>query len=131
MASEPRADPAGPTHAIVMATPDGIIRHWDAGGEELFGHASEAAIGRSLDLIVPPGFRERHWAAFREAVTTGVCKLDRAATNLPVLCRDGAVRAFPGRFVFLQGPRGEVVGAAALYSRPAGGEVPFGPIVPL
>jgi len=119
------------THAIVMADPDGRIQHWNAGAEQLFGHAAEDALGRSLDLIVPPELRERHWAGFRAAIASGVSKLDRAATNLPALCKDGTIRAFPARFVLLQGARGEVVGFAALYSPPSGTEVPFGPIVPL
>jgi len=119
------------THAIVMAGPDGVIQYWDAGAERLFGYSTEEAVGQSLDLIVPPEYRERHWAGFRKAVATGVCKLDRATTNVPVLCKGGAIQAFPGRFVFLQGARDDVVGVAALYSQPAGSEVPFGSIVPL
>jgi len=119
------------THGIVMASPNGVIQHWDAGAEQLFGYSSEEALGQSLDLIVPAEFRERHWAGFRNAVTTGTCKLDRAATNIPVHCKDGTIRSFPSRFVFLQGARNEVLGVAALYSQPAGSESPFGPIVPL
>ena len=80
---------------------------------------------------MPPEFRERHWSGFRDAVATGVCKLDRATTNVPVLCKDGTIQPFPGRFVFLQGARSDVVGVAALFSERAGSEEPFGPIVPL
>jgi hypothetical protein len=90
-----------------------------------------ARSARSLDLIVPPEFRERHWAGFRSAVATGICKLDRATTNVPVRCKNGTTQPFPGRFVFLQSARGEVVGVVALYSERAGEEAPFGPIVPL
>jgi PAS domain S-box-containing protein len=119
------------THAVVMASPHGHIQHWDAGAEQLFGYSAVEALGQSLDLIVPAEFRERHWAGLRNAAATGVCKLDRAATNIPVRCKGGTIRAFPVRFVFLQGARNEVVGFAALYSQPAGSEVPFGPIVSL
>jgi PAS domain S-box-containing protein len=118
-------------HAIVMADPEGVIQHWDAGAEALFGYSPAEAIGQSLDLIVPPELRDRHWAGFRNAVSTGTCKLDRATTNVPVRCKDGTIRPFPGRFVFLQGARNDVVGVAALYSERAGSEAPFGKIVPL
>jgi PAS domain S-box-containing protein len=118
------------THAIVMADPDGTISHWDAGAEQLFGYAVAEALGQSLDLIVPPEFRERHWAGFRKAVATGTCRLHGAVTNIPVRCKNGEVRPFPGRFVFLQGARDDVIGFAALYSEPTGSEAPFGPIVP-
>jgi PAS domain S-box-containing protein len=119
------------THALVLADPDGHITHWDAGAECFFGYSPDEAISQSLDLIVPPEFRERHWAGFHKAVATGICNLDRATTNVPVRCKDGTTLPFPGRFVFLQGPRGEVLGVAALYSERAGSESPFGPIVPL
>jgi len=119
------------THTVLVASPDGFIQHWDAAAEQLFGYSSEEALGQSLDLIVPEEFRLRHWAGFRDAVATGVCKLDRAATNVPVRCKDGTIRAFPARFVFLQGARDDVVGVAALYSQREGSEVPFGPILPL
>ena len=119
------------THAIVLADPDGVIQHWDAGAEKLFGYSPEEAISQSLDLIVPPEFRDRHWAGFRNAISTGTCKLDRAATNIPVRCKDGAIQPFPGRFVFLQGARNDVVGVVALYSERMGSEAPFGAIIPL
>ena len=102
------------THAVVVADPDGVIRYWSAGAEQLFGYSAGEVVGESLDLIVPPEFRERHWSGFRDAVATGVCKLDRATTNVPVLCKDGTIQPFPGRFVFLQGARSDVVGVAAL-----------------
>jgi PAS domain S-box-containing protein len=119
------------TYAIVLADFNGLIQHWNSGAEELLGYSSEEALGQSLDLIVPPEFRERHWAGFRNAVATKTCKLDRGTTNVPVRCKDGSTKPFPGRFVFLQDPRGDVVGFAGLFSEPAGSEEPFGPIVPL
>jgi PAS domain S-box-containing protein len=117
-----------PQHAIVMAEPGGTIVHWNAGAEEFFGFNASDAIGQSLDLIVPEEYRARHWAAFHRVMATGECRLDRAVTNLPVKCADGAVRVFPGRFIFLSGARDETVGVMGLYSAPAGSEEPFGPI---
>jgi PAS domain S-box-containing protein len=119
------------THAVVMADPEGIVRHWSPGARTLFGYEPEEAVGRTLDVIVPPEFREKHWAGLRQAAATGQMKLDGATSSVPVLCRDGQVRAFPGRFLFLQGARGDVIGFAALFSERAGGEEPFGPILPL
>lgn len=112
-----------------MADPQGVICHWSAGATEMFGYLAEEAVGRSLDLIVPEEYRERHWAGFRRTVKTGICKLDRATTNIPVRHKSGSVEAYPGRFVFLQGPRGEVVGILGIYARREGSEVAFGPVV--
>jgi hypothetical protein len=80
---------------------------------------------------VPPDYRDRHWAGFRKAMATAECKSDGAATNLPVTCKDGTVRAFPARFVFLRDARGRPAGAMGVYATPAGGEQAFGPILPL
>jgi PAS domain S-box-containing protein len=118
-------------HAIVIAEPGGTIAHWNEGAEEFFGFSAIDAIGQSLDLIVPAQYRDRHWEGFRRVMATGRCDLDRAMTNIPVTCADGVVRVFPGRFVFLAGPRDEVVGVLALYSAPSGAEEPFGPVQPL
>ena len=40
-------------HAIVVADADGTITWWNPGAEVLFGHSAAAALGQSLDLIVP------------------------------------------------------------------------------
>jgi PAS domain S-box-containing protein len=45
---------AGNRHsAIVYARADGGIGFWNAGAEALFGHSSEEAVGKRVDLIVP------------------------------------------------------------------------------
>ena len=116
-------------YAIVISDTQGLIRHWDDGAEHFFGYSATEAEGRPLDLIVPPEYRQRHWAGFRKAMSTGECASDRAATNLPVLCKDGTVRVFPARFMFLQDARNRAVGAMGIYSAPMGSEQPFGPII--
>lgn len=113
-----------------MADTTGRITAWSAGAERLFGHSAVDAVGASLDLIVPPDQREAHWLGFRRAMASAVCKLDRAATNLPVLHADGDVRLFPGRFVFLADARDLPVGAIAIYADPAGGEEAWGAVLP-
>jgi PAS domain S-box-containing protein len=41
--------------AIVSKTLDGTILSWNGGAERLFGWAAEEAIGRPIQLIIPPG----------------------------------------------------------------------------
>lgn len=117
--------------ALVRSDRDGRIVEWDAGAEEFFGYSREEALGQSLDLIVPEEYRERHWAGFKKAIASGICRMDRATTNVPVMCKDGRIRAFPGRFVFLEDARSRVVGVIGLYARRAGSEEAFGPILSL
>lgn len=111
----------------VMADITGGITHWTPGAERVFGWTAAQAVGASLDLIVPPEHRERHWAAFRQVVETGEGHLDRTTNNLPVVCADGEVRAVPGRVVLLHDPHGRFVGALGVYAEPRGDEQPFTP----
>lgn len=67
--------------AMVLASPDGIMRVWNAAAERIFGHPASEAIGQSLDLIVPESFRERHWAGFHRALAEGETKY--AGQSLP------------------------------------------------
>ena len=60
--------------AVIYADADGVIRTWNAAATRIFGHAAEAAIGQSLDIIIPEDFRERHWAGWERAASDGVTK---------------------------------------------------------
>ena len=43
----------------------GRIVLWNPAAERLFGFTEAEAVGRSLDLIIPERFRERHWTGYR------------------------------------------------------------------
>jgi PAS domain S-box-containing protein len=40
--------------AIISKTLDGVIQSWNAGAERLYGYSSAEALGRSINLIIPP-----------------------------------------------------------------------------
>ena len=104
------------TRAILLVDDRGVIQTWNAGAEALFGHSAAAAIGQTLDLIVPEPYRERHWTGFRAAVANGKPQYENAAANIPVLRRDGSVVRFPGRLIFLRDALDRVVGAMAIFA---------------
>jgi PAS domain S-box-containing protein len=54
--------------AVIYARADGGIGFWNAGAECLFGHSSEEALGKRVDLIVPEEYRAMHWAGFARAI---------------------------------------------------------------
>jgi PAS domain S-box-containing protein len=120
--------PDNDVRAVVVADTDGVIVSWNNGAEDLFGHSAADAIGQSLDLIVPDDFRERHWAGFHQAMSTGKPKLDRPAARLPGKCAGGAVDVFPARLVFLTDAHDRAAGALAIFERPDGVTQPFSPI---
>jgi PAS domain S-box-containing protein len=57
--------------AVIIVDGQGRICYWNAGAERIFGFTSDAAMGESLDIIVPERLRERHWTGFNRAVETG------------------------------------------------------------
>jgi PAS domain S-box-containing protein len=119
--AEVPSSPPGMT-ALVVADADGVIRYWNGGAEALTGHPATAAVGSSLDLIVPPDYRERHWAGFRAAMASGNARFEGAAANIPIVCADGIIRRWPGRFTLIRDARGTPAGAAAVLVTSADGD---------
>jgi PAS domain S-box-containing protein len=78
--------------AIVAADKDGIIRFWNPGAERIFGHASGAAIGQSLDIIIPERLRKRHWDGYRHVINGGESRYGHGdLLSVPAIGKDGAV----------------------------------------
>ena len=115
-------------HALVIADRDGTIIYWNAVAEELFGYSAADAMGRSVDLIVPDQFRDAHWRGFRRVMAGGERHLQGAATHIPVQIHTGQVLAFPGRFVYLDDPAGNAIGALAVFAPRRHDEQPWTPI---
>jgi PAS domain S-box-containing protein len=102
-------------HAIVIADKSGTIRHWSKGAETLFGYAPADVVGKTLDLIVPPEYRDQHWHGFQQAMKNGTAKLDGQSTEIPVRCRDGQTTVFPGAFNLLRNSLKDVIGAMVIF----------------
>jgi PAS domain S-box-containing protein len=48
----------------ISADRDGVIRQWGREAGNVFGYTSEEALGRQVDLIIPPVLHARHWRGF-------------------------------------------------------------------
>lgn len=57
--------------AVIYADREGIIRFWNGGAARIFGFSATDALGQSLDLIIPPRLRQRHWDGYQHMMTTG------------------------------------------------------------
>lgn len=101
--------------AIVAADRDGIIRFWNPGAERVFGHQAAAAIGCSLDLIIPERLRERHWHGYRETMATGKSRYGEGdVLAVPALRKDGTTISVEFTVVPLKDSSGAMVGMAAV-----------------
>ncbi len=96
--------------AIIGQDLDGVITSWNRGAEELFGYTAEEAIGRTLELIIPPDRRHE----FSEAVE----KLRRGEHveyfDTVRVCKDGSLLDVSSQISPIRNPEGEVVGASKL-----------------
>lgn len=82
---------AGMPDAVVYSDADGLIRFWNAGATRIFGFTEAEALGQSLDIIIPPNLRERHWQGYRETMRTGQTRYGEGQLlSVPALRKDGA-----------------------------------------
>jgi PAS domain S-box-containing protein len=94
---------------------DGIIRVWNPGAERIFGHSADAAIGQSLDLIIPERLRERHWEGFRHVMETGESRYGEGdLLSVPGIRKDGQRISLEFTIVPLKNPEGRIEGFAAV-----------------
>lgn len=75
--------------AVVYADREGVIREWNAAATRIFGHERSAAIGQTLDLIVPERFREAHWRGYDRALADGRTKYEGRSMPTRSMRADG------------------------------------------
>jgi PAS domain S-box-containing protein len=68
---------------------EGVIRAWDGDCAEVFGYSEEEALGKTLDLVVPPPLQKLHWRGFNRAVATGKLKRPGKTLRVPAVQKGG------------------------------------------
>jgi diguanylate cyclase (GGDEF)-like protein/PAS domain S-box-containing protein len=76
--------------AAVCAGPDSVITSWNTAAEELFGYASEKAVGKPLSIIIPEKHRAAHHAGLARAVQAGRARLSGQAVEILALHANGS-----------------------------------------
>lgn len=106
---------AGMPDAIVHADAAGVIQVWNAGATRLFGFTAEEAIGRSLDIIIPEGLRDRHWTGYRDTMRTGQTRYgDGQVLSVPAIRKDGTRISVEFTIVPFASEDGRMTGIAAI-----------------
>lgn len=75
--------------ALIDCDDHGIITEWSDGAERLFGHTAAEAVGRNVNLIVPPERVEAHDRGFEHWRRSGTARLQRRI-ELEALRKDGS-----------------------------------------
>jgi PAS domain S-box-containing protein len=101
--------------AIVAADAQGIIRFWNPGAERIFGYERGAALGRSLDIIIPERLRKRHWGGYAQVMHTGESRYGHGdVLAVPAIHEDGSALSIEFTIVPLRDAEGRLVGMAAI-----------------
>lgn len=101
--------------AIIATDREGIIRFWNPGAERIFGYTSGAAVGQSLDIIIPERLRRRHWDGYHRVMKTGESRYGRGdVLAVPGMTKDGARISVEFTIVPLKDGTGEMTGMAAI-----------------
>jgi len=104
-----------PSDAIIAADREGFIRFWNPGAERIFGYESDAALGRSLDIIIPERLRERHWKGYRRVIETGESRYGGGdILSVPAITKDGDTISVEFTIIPLPDEKGELVGMVAI-----------------
>ena len=75
--------------AIIISDRDENILFWNASAERIFGYKAEEALGKTLSIITPERFRERHSKGYFHTMKTGKTKYGNTLLRVPALHKDG------------------------------------------
>jgi PAS domain S-box-containing protein len=100
--------------AVVYSDREGIIRLWNRGAETIFGYRREDALGHTLDLIIPEGWRARHWEGYHTVMRTGVTRYGREVLAVPASRSDGTRISIEFSIILPMDRDGQVLGAVAI-----------------
>jgi PAS domain S-box-containing protein len=100
--------------AILISDREGIIRFWNRGAEQMFGHTAAEAVGRSLDLIIPENIRSRHWEGYRRVMASGETKYSTGLLSSPGVRKDGSRISLEFSMVLLHDKAGAMQGCASI-----------------
>lgn len=100
--------------AILISDQRGIIRFWNSGAEQIFGHTAAEAVGQSLDLIIPENMRSRHWEGYWRVMASGETKYKTDLLSSPGIRKDGSRISLEFSMVLLRDETGAMAGCASI-----------------
>lgn len=74
---------------VIVCDGTGVIVCWNAAATRIFGFTTMDAMGASLDLIIPPSQRQRHWDGYHKTLATGITRYGSDVLRVPALHKEG------------------------------------------
>lgn len=102
-------------HATVTVDRDGIIHQWADAVTEVVGYSADQALGRNLDVVIPPVLRRLHWHGFDRAMQRGRLSHPGMTYKVPTLRSDGRIVVAHATFKLIPGKGGSVGGAVVTF----------------
>ena len=100
---------------VIVADTSGRIVFWNPAATRIFGWTGDDVLGRSLDLIIPPKHRNRHWIGYERVVTEGSTRHEGWLLEVPALHREGHTISIAFTVSLMRrGGAGPVTGIAAV-----------------
>jgi PAS domain S-box-containing protein len=75
--------------AVIISDRDETILYCNASAERIFGYSPAEAVGKTLSIITPERFRERHSKGYFHTIQTGVTKYGNTLLRVPAIHKDG------------------------------------------
>jgi PAS domain S-box-containing protein len=75
--------------AVIAADASGAITLWNPAATRMFGYEESEALGKSLDIITPQRFQQRHWDGYFKTMETGKTKYGNDLLKVPATHKDG------------------------------------------
>jgi PAS domain S-box-containing protein len=75
--------------AVIISDRDENILFWNASAERIFGFTPDEALGKTLSIITPERFRERHSKGYFHAIQTGQTQYGHTLLRVPAVHKDG------------------------------------------
>lgn len=97
--------------ALITADVEGRITFWNAAAESIFGYPAADMVGRSLDVIIPPRFREQHNHGMKRIASGGPVNLSGKTVEVVAIKADGTEFPIEITIASWAGLRGTEVGA--------------------
>jgi PAS domain S-box-containing protein len=75
--------------AVIISDRDENILFWNASAERILGFTPDEALGKTLSIITPERFRERHSKGYFHTIQTGQTKYGHTLLRVPAVHKDG------------------------------------------